>query len=113
MILFCRHVLANLLSMHDDDWYTVLYCGETTCTFGKRMSHKDPRWFFDWFPATHIIRIAVFQYSGPWNKQNRNLMTGATRALEAGNTAWLSHKLPGLDYGRSYNIAPCGYMFFF
>ena len=32
VILFGRRVLANLLSMHDDDWYIVLYCGETICT---------------------------------------------------------------------------------
>ena len=97
--------------MHDEDWYTVLYCGETITTFGKRMSYKDPRWFLDWFSATHIFSIAVFWYSGPWNESNKKLLTGATRALEAGNAAWLTHKLPGLDFGHSYNIAPCGYRF--
>ena len=104
VILFCRRVLANLFSKHDDDWYTVLYCGETITTFNQRMSQKDPRWFLNWF--------SVFRYSGPWNESNKKLLTGATRALETGNEAWLSHKLPGLDYGRSYNIAPCGYSFF-
>ena len=98
--------------MHDEDWYTVLYCGETITTFGKRMSYKDPRWFLDWFSATHIFSIAAFWYSGPWNESNKKLLTGATRALEAGNAAWLTHKLPGLDFGHSYNIAPCGYRFF-
>jgi hypothetical protein len=49
------------------------------------LGQKDPRWFVEWFPATHIFRIAVFQYSGPWNEQNKNLLTGASRALEAGN----------------------------
>ena len=112
VILFCQCVLTNLLIMHDDDWYTVLYCGETITTFNRRMSQKDPIWFLDWFPATHIFRIVVFEYSGPWNGSNNFFLTGATRALEAGNAAWLSHKLPGLDYGRSYNIAPCGYRFF-
>ncbi len=42
VILFCKRVLANLVSMHDDDWYTVLYGGETTTTFNKRMSCNDP-----------------------------------------------------------------------
>ena len=112
VILFCQCVLANLVSMHDDDWYTVLYCGETIQTFCQRMAKKDPRWFQDWFPATHIFRIAVFEYSGLWNGSNKNLLTGATRALEAGNAAWLSHKLLGLDFGRSYNTAPCGHRFF-
>jgi len=32
VVLFRRRVLANLLSLHDDDWYTVLYYGETICT---------------------------------------------------------------------------------
>jgi len=54
----------------------------------------------------------AFQYSGPWNEQNRNLMTGETRALEAGNAARITHKLPGLDFGHSYNTAPCGHRFF-
>ena len=36
VLLFCSCVLVNLSSMHDDDWYTVLYCGETICTFGAR-----------------------------------------------------------------------------
>ena len=112
VILFCRRVLANLVSMHDDDWYTVLYCGETITTFNQRMCLKDPRWFLDWFPATHIFSIAAFQYSGPWNESNKTLLTGATRALEAGNAAWLNHKLPGLDDGHSYNIAPCGHRFY-
>jgi hypothetical protein len=68
---FCQCVLANLLSMHDDDWYTVLYCGETIQTFGERMRKNDPRWFLDWFPATHIFSIAAFQYSGTWNESNK------------------------------------------
>jgi hypothetical protein len=45
-----------------------------------------------------------------WIEQN--FVNWLTRALEAGNAAWLSHKLPGLDFGRSYNIALCGYRFF-
>ena len=110
VILFCQRVLVNLSSLHDDDWYT-LYCSKTICTFENRMSQKDPRWFLDWFPSTHIFRIAVFRYSGPWNEQNRNLMTGATHALEAGNAAWLNHILPGLDDGHSFNIAPCEHRF--
>jgi hypothetical protein len=96
VILFCKRVLANLVSMHDDDWYTVLYGGETTTTFNKRMSCNDPRWFLGWFPATHIFKIAVFRFSGPWNDQNKNLLSCATHTLEAGNAAWLSHKLRGL-----------------
>jgi hypothetical protein len=55
VILFCQHVLVNLVSMHDDDWYTVLYCGETITTFDARMKQKDPRWFLDWILATHNI----------------------------------------------------------
>ena len=112
VILFCQHVLANLLNMHDDDWYTVLYCGETICTFATSMYAKDPRWFLNWLPATHIFKIAVCEYSGLWNGSNKYLLTGATRALEAGNAALLNHKLPGLDFGHSYNIAPCGHRFF-
>jgi hypothetical protein len=76
------------------------------------MKQKDPRWFLDWFSATHIFKIAVFRYSGPWNESNKNLLTGATHALEAGNAAWLSRKLPGIDDCHSYNIAPCGHRFF-
>ncbi len=63
-------------------------------------------------PGYTYFRIAVFWYSGQWNESNKNLLTGATRALEAGNAAWLSHKLPGIDDGHSYNIAPCGHRFF-
>jgi hypothetical protein len=59
--------------MHDEDWYTVLYCGETITTFGKRMSYKDPRWFLDWFSATNIFSIAAFRYSGPWNESNKKM----------------------------------------
>jgi hypothetical protein len=112
VIPFCKRVVMNLSSMNDDDWYTVLYCGETIKTFGGRMKAKDPRWFLGWFPATHIFRIAVVHFSGPWNEQNKNLMSGATRALEAGNAAWLNHVLPGLDVGHSFNIAHCGHRFF-
>ena len=97
--------------MKDDDWYTVLYCGETIQTFARRMSKKDPRWFLKWIPTTHVFRIALLKYSGPWNNEQRNLMSGASRALEAINAAWLVHKLPGFDDYHSYNIAHCGHRF--
>jgi hypothetical protein len=62
------------------------------------MYAKDPRWFLNWLPATHIFKIAVCEYSGLWNGSNKYLLTGATRALEAGNAALLNHKLPGLEF---------------
>ena len=108
VICFCHRVLVTLSSMLDDDWYTVLYCGETIQTFGKRMADKDPRWFLDWFPATHIFRIAVFMYTGLLSPLKKILLSGATRTIEAENAAWLSHKLPGLEYCHSYNIVHCG-----
>ena len=110
VLRFCNRVIKILSEMKDDDWYTVLYCGETIQTFMKRMSRKDPRWFLDWIPATHVFRIALLKYSGPWNVQ-RNLMSGASRALEAINAVWLSNKLPGFDDCHSYNIAHCGHRF--
>ena len=110
VLRFCNRVIKILSEMKDDDWYTVLYCGETIQTFMKRMSRKDPRWFLDWIPATHVFRIALLKYSGPWNVQ-RNLMSGASRALEAINAVWLSNKLPGFDDCHSYNIVHCGHRF--
>ena len=108
VILFCQRFIVTLSNMLDDDWYTALYCGETINLFRSRMHDKDPRWFLDWFPVTHIFRIAVFKYSGVWNDRNKQLLTDATRALEAGNAAWLSRRLPSLDYCHSLNTAHCG-----
>ena len=110
VLRFCNRVIEILSKMKDHDWYTVLYCGETIQTFNQRMSEKDPKWFLDWIPATHVFRIAILKYSGPWNVQ-RNLMSGASRALEAINAVWLSNKLPGFDDCHSYNIAHCGHRF--
>ena len=110
VLRFCNRVIEILSKMKDHDWYPVLYCGKTTQTFKRRMSAKDPEWFLEWLPATHAFRIAFLKYSGPWNEQ-RNLMTGASRALEAINAAWLVHKLPGFDDYHSYNIAHCGHRF--
>ena len=53
----------------------------------------------------------MFRFSGPWNDQNKNLLSGATHTLEAGNAAWLNRILPGLDDGHSFNIAPCEHRF--
>jgi hypothetical protein len=110
VLCFCNLLIKILSEMKDDDWYTVLYCGETIQIFLKRMSKKDPSWFLKWIPATHVFRIALLKYTGPWNEQ-RNLMGGASRALEAINAAWLVHKLPGFDDYHSYNIAHCGHRF--
>ena len=43
VLRFCNQLIKILSEMKDDDWYTVLYCGETIQTFKQRMSEKDPK----------------------------------------------------------------------
>ena len=54
---FTEKVLLNLLSMHDEAYYTVLYIGESL-NFQRRMSNNDPARFLSWFPTTHTFMLA-------------------------------------------------------
>ena len=54
---FTEKVLSNLLSMHGEAYYTVLYIGESL-NFQRRMSNNDPARFLSWFPATHTFMLA-------------------------------------------------------
>ena len=57
VVEFAEKSLMNLLSMHDEAYYTVFYIGESI-TFFKRMSRNDPARFLSWFPATHTFMLA-------------------------------------------------------
>jgi hypothetical protein len=52
VVKFAKKAMKNLASMHDDDFYTVLYFGESIM-FQARMKHLYPKRFLSWFPATH------------------------------------------------------------
>jgi hypothetical protein len=108
VVEFAEKSLMNLLSMHDEAYYTVFYIGESI-TFFKRMSRNDPARFLSWFPATHTFMLAKpspVQCSKVTNK-------AAYLGLEAIMAIWMSNKLPGMciEEGHCFNDACCGCRF--
>ena len=108
VVEFAKKVLLNLLSMHDEAYYTVLYIGESI-QFSKRMSDKDPVRFLSWFPATHTFMLATM--SPVSSKKGTN--KAACFGLEAIMAILMRNKLLGMNYkeGRCFNEAHCGCRF--
>ena len=75
---FAEKVLLNLLEMHNEAYYTVLYIGESI-RFRKRTTQKDPVRFLSWFPATHAFMVAQLRT----NQHNKCTMKAACFGLEA------------------------------
>ena len=78
VVEFAEKSLMNLLSMHDEAYYTVLYIGESI-RFCKRKTLKDPVRFISWFPATHAFMVAQLRT----NQHNKCTMKAACFGLEA------------------------------
>ena len=108
VVEFAEKLLLNLLGMDDEDYYTVLYIGESIC-FRIRMNFKDPVRFLSWFPATHVFMVAQLRT----DQHNKNTLKAACLGLEACLAILMSFRLPGLKYntGRCFNNGDCGCRF--
>jgi hypothetical protein len=108
VVEFAEKVLLNLLIMHDEAYYTVLYIGESI-QFRRRMSRNYPVKFLSWFPATHTFMLAWLSPVSRGKGTNKAACFG----LEAIMAILMSNKLPGMcvKEGHCYNDAICGCRF--
>jgi hypothetical protein len=108
VVEFAKKVLLNLLRVHDEAYYTVLYIGESI-QFHTRMLRYDPARFLSWFPATHTFMLArLIPVSS-----NKGANKAACFGLEAITAILMRNKLLGMSYeeGRCFNDAHCGCRF--